>query len=82
MATPEAGAETPRPLQLLWHHHEWSKSWPISCWSDPEMAQMVRPTVSKELHPMGAVPRTPQALSVTGGEDRAQRAEIVANLSF
>ena len=46
------------------------------------MAQMVRPTISEELHPMGSVPRTPEALSATGGEDRAQRAESVANLLF
>ena len=46
------------------------------------MAYMVRPTVSEGLFAMGPVPRTPKALSATGGENSAQRAEIVANLSF
>ena len=64
MATPEAGAQTPRPL---WREHERSMSGPISCWRDPDMAPMVRPTVSEECHPMGPVPGTPEALSATPG---------------
>ena len=82
MATSESGAETPGPLRLLWNEHEQSAPGSVSLRSDPDMAKMAKPTVSAELHPMGSVPRVPQAPSAAPGQDRAQRAEIVANLKF
>ena len=55
---------------------------PVSSGRDAPMAEMDGPSFSTESHSVGSVQRFPEVLSATPGQDCAQHAESVANLSI